>query len=150
VIKVLVADDNPRLRESLVELLSDAVDITVVGEAEDGDEVVEAYLRLDPDVVLMDVAMQRLDGLQATHRLLAREPDARVVLLTGTVSASLVQRAVDVGAVGYQVKGDDPEGLVDAVRRVAAGGTAWSSRALAHLVRHPHQGNGRPGGAVAP
>jgi DNA-binding NarL/FixJ family response regulator len=144
VITVLVVDDHAGLRRAIVDLLSDAEDISVVGEVTDGDEVVGAYLGLDPDVVLMDIAMQRLDGLQATQLLRDQRPDARVVLLTGTVSASLVRRAQEVGARGYLLKGDDPEALLDAVRRVAHAGTAWSPRALAHLRNGPHSDHGPP------
>jgi DNA-binding NarL/FixJ family response regulator len=150
VITVLVVDDNERLRQTVVDLLSDAEDVLVVGQATDGDEVVDAYLRCDPDVVLMDVAMARVDGLQAAQALLERRPDARVVLLTGTVSASLVRRAQEVGALGYQLKGEDPMGLVDAVRHVAHGGTAWSPRALAFLHHNSHDLGKRPNGAIAP
>ena len=149
-ISVLLVDDSHRVREALVDLLSDADDITVTGQAEDGDEVVAADRRLSPDVILMDIAMRRLDGLQATERLLDQRPDARVVLLTGTVSPSLVERARDAGAVGYQLKGEDPGGLVDAVRRVAQGGTAWSPRALAQLSQDRTDHQDRSSGATAP
>ncbi len=146
-ITVLVVDDHAGLRETLVELIAQAEDIDVVGQCADGDEVLAAHRRLRPDVVLMDVVMQRVDGLSATRRLLAERPDARVVLLTGTVSATLVRQALEAGAVGYQVKGEDPAGLVGSIRRVAHGGTAWSPRALA-LLPH-HDGNGNEGhGAV--
>lgn len=147
-ITVLVVDDNDRLRQTVVDLLSEAEDVVVVGQAADGDEVVPAYLRSEPDVVLMDVAMARVDGLQATQLLRERRPDARVVLLTGTVSASLVRRAQEVGAMGYQLKGEDPLGLVDAVRHVARAGTAWSPRALAFLHHGSRDAGKRPNGAM--
>lgn len=149
-ITVLVVDDNDRLRQTVVDLLSDAEDVVVGGQATDGDEVVAAYLRSEPDVVLMDVAMARVDGLQATQLLREHRPDARVVLLTGTVSASLVRRAQEVGALGYQLKGEDPLGLVDAVRHVAHGGTAWSPRALAFVHRGSRDASTRPNGAMTP
>ncbi len=148
-ITVLVVDDHARIRETLVDMLSLAGDIEVVGECTDGDEVLAAYRRLQPDIVLMDVVMQRVDGLSATRLLLAERPDARVVLLTGTVSATLVREAMEAGAVGYQEKGEDPAGLVGLLRRVAHGGTAWSPRAMSLLPRP--DGNGNEGhGALRP
>jgi CheY-like chemotaxis protein len=148
-VTVVVVDDHEQVRETLVDLLSGAGDIDVVGQCTDGDEVLDADRRLRPDVVLMDLAMQRVDGISATQMLLAERPHARVVLLTGTVSASLVRQAAAAGAVGYQLKGDDPIGLIDAVRRVAHGGTAWSPGALALLPPSERGGNGGHG-AVAP
>jgi DNA-binding NarL/FixJ family response regulator len=134
-ITVLVVDDHARVRDSLADLLSGTGDMVVVGQCADGDEVLDADRRLRPDVVLMDVAMQRTDGLSATEGVVNERPDARVVILTGSVSASLVRRAAEVGAVGYQLKGENPGDLIEAVRRVAHGGTAWSDGALALLPR---------------
>jgi len=148
-ITVVVVDDHEQVRETLVDLLSSAGDIDVVGQCSDGDEVLDADRRLRPDVVLMDLAMPGVDGISATRLVLAERPDARIVLLTGTVSASLVRQAAAAGAVGYQLKGDDPLGLLDAVRRVAHGGTAWSAGALALLPPSERGGNGGRG-AVAP
>ena len=132
-ITVLVVDDHARVRDSLAELLSDTGDMLVVGQCSDGDEVLEADRRLHPDVVLMDVSMQRTDGLAATAGVVRERPDARVVILTGSLSAALVRQAAEAGAVGYHLKGDDPLDLIAAVRAVARGGTAWSDGALALL-----------------
>jgi DNA-binding NarL/FixJ family response regulator len=148
-ITVLVVDDTDRVRESLVELLSGTGDIDVVGECTDGDEVLAADRELTADVILMDVAMQRMDGITATRRVVTARPDARVVLLTGTVSAALVREAAAAGACGYQLKGDDPLDLLDAVRAVANGGTAWSAGALA-LLPPPETRGGIPQGAFVP
>jgi DNA-binding NarL/FixJ family response regulator len=140
-ITVLVVDDHARVRDSLADLLSSTGDMVVVGQCSDGDEVLDAARRLQPDVVLMDVAMQRTDGLSATEVVVNERPDSRVVILTGSVSGSLVRRAAEVGAVGYQLKGDNPGDLIDAVRTVARGGTAWSDGALAFLSRPEDQQN---------
>jgi DNA-binding NarL/FixJ family response regulator len=140
-ITVLVVDDHARVRDSLADLLSSTGDMVVVGQCSDGDEVLDAARRLQPDVVLMDVAMQRTDGLSATEVVVNERPDSRVVILTGSVSGSLVRRAAEVGAVGYQLKGDKPGDLIDAVRTVARGGTAWSDGALAFLSRPEDQQN---------
>ena len=124
-IRLLLADDNAYVRSSLVELLTAGGDMTVVAECTDGDEVVEAAERTHPDVLVLDLAMARVGGLEAARRVLAVQPDARVVILTATLSASAVRQARELGVVGYLLKDADPEELPHHVRAVAAGGTAW-------------------------
>jgi DNA-binding NarL/FixJ family response regulator len=125
VIRVLLADDNAFVRRALVELCTASGDLQVVAVCADGDEVVPAARETRPDVVLLDLAMPRVGGLEAARRLLAVQPDSRVVFLTAASSATAVREARDVGAVGYLLKDIDPEELCHQVRRVAAGGTAW-------------------------
>lgn len=132
-IRVLVAEDNALVRESVVSLLTAAGDITVVSECTDGDEVLAEALRTCPDVVLMDMSMQRMGGIEATRVLLASCPETRVVMLTGSLSAPRVREAHALGASGFLLKGDDPRDLITGVRTVAAGGTAWGAPALACL-----------------
>ncbi|MGY1603246.1 response regulator [Geodermatophilus sp. SYSU D00815] len=124
-IKVLVVDDHAFVREALGSLFAETDDIDVVGECADGSEVVDAALRADPDVVLMDVAMPRRNGLEATRDLLAARPGSRVVMLTGTVTADAVSEAEELGVAGYLVKGEDSGDLPTLVRAIAAGGTVW-------------------------
>jgi DNA-binding NarL/FixJ family response regulator len=133
VIEVLVAEDNDLIRDAVVGILAAAGDITVVSQCTDGDEVLDEARRTDPDVVVMDLSMKRMGGLEATRVLLSDRPDARVVILTGSLSAGSVREAHGLGARGYLLKGGDPEELVAAVRTVAAGGTAWSAPAVAYL-----------------
>lgn len=128
-IKVLLADDHAFVRDSLVELLSATGDVTVVAECEDGEQVLDAARRTRPDVVLLDLAMPRVTGLQAARELLAVHPEARVVVLTGSLTPALVKEAQAIGVVGYLLKDDDPGALPGHVRTVAAGGTAWSDAA---------------------
>ena len=132
-IKVLIADDHPVVRGALRDLFDDTEDIRVVGECVDGSEVLEASGRTDPDVVLMDMVMPRMTGLEATRELLAACPSARVVVLTGSFSPASAAAAHVLGAVGYLIKGDNPGDLVGHVRSVAAGGTAWSPVAAASI-----------------
>lgn len=124
-IRVLLADDNAFVRSALAQLFTAGTDMEVVASCADGDEVVEAARATRPDVVLLDVAMPRMDGLEAARRLLAVQPDARVVFLTANPSASTLRQARELGAVGYLVKDLDPDDLCEAVRAVARGGTAW-------------------------
>jgi DNA-binding NarL/FixJ family response regulator len=122
---VLLADDNAYVRSSLVELLSASGDIDVVAQCEDGDEVLAAADRTRPDVLILDLAMQRVGGLEAARQVLASDPAARIVILTATLSAAAVREAQALGVVGYLLKDADPEELSQHVRTVAAGGTAW-------------------------
>ncbi len=124
--RVLVVDDHAPLRRLMVDVLSEAEGITVVGECCDGGEVVDAVLRTRPDVVLMDVSMPGTDGIEATRRLLAVRPRSRVLLLTASSSADSFQEARPPGAVGWMSKAD-VVALPDRVRQVASGGTEWSS-----------------------
>jgi DNA-binding NarL/FixJ family response regulator len=126
-IRVLVVDDHCFLREALMDFLASTDDIVVVAECADGSEVVATAQRAHPDVVLMDVEMPQVDGLEASRALLEIQPDARILMLTGTVSAARMREAHSLGVKGYLLKGEDPSGLAERVREIAAGGTAWST-----------------------
>ena len=132
-IRVMVVDDHPRFRAAVIDVLETTDDIVTVGECSDGDEVVDAAARTRPEVVLMDLSMPRMGGLEATALLCMSQPSAKVVLLTGSFSATCAREARNRGAVGYLLKSDDPMELPDRVREVAAGGTAWSRLAAALL-----------------
>lgn len=127
VIRVLLADDNAFVRNALVELLGSCEHMEVVAACADGDEVPAAAEASRPDVVLLDVAMP-VSGLEAARRLLAVDPQARIVFLTADSSAASVRQARDMGAMGYLLKGLAPDELCAEVCRVAAGHTAWRQR----------------------
>ena len=121
-IRVLVVDDQALVRAGLGVILDAQPDIEVVGEAADGLEAVEATRRLRPDVVLMDIRMPRLDGLEATRRILSTEGGgSRVMILTTFDTDEHVFEALQAGASGFLLKDAPRERLVDAVRTVAAG-----------------------------
>jgi DNA-binding NarL/FixJ family response regulator len=122
---VLLVDDHQPLRRFLAEFLDEADDIVVVGECEDGDEVVDAAARTRPDVVLMDLCMPGTGGLEATRRLLDVQPLVRVVILTGSYSSASRREAERLGAVGFLMKGEAFD-LSGYIRAVAGGGTAWT------------------------
>ncbi|NEK59443.1 response regulator transcription factor [Geodermatophilus sabuli] len=130
-IRVLVADDHQLIRQALTDLFADTTDIRVVGECADGGEVAGAVARTLPDVVLMDLRMPVMDGLEATRELLATHPQVRVVVLTGALTPATVREATALGVAGYLLKGDDPGALPDRIRTVASGGRAWSAAAAA-------------------
>jgi DNA-binding NarL/FixJ family response regulator len=130
-IKLLIADDHAVVRDALVDLFVETGDIDVVAQCTDGSEVVAAVARSRPDVVLMDIQMPRMNGLQAARELLGADPRARVVMLTANLSSAYVAAARELGVSGYLLKGDAPGDLPDQVRAVAAGGEAWSPEAAA-------------------
>jgi DNA-binding NarL/FixJ family response regulator len=121
VIRVLIADDQDLVREGLRMLLEAEPDIEVVGEAGDGREALERARRLDPDILLMDVRMPELDGIEATARIAAAGLRARVLMLTTFDLDEYVYRALTNGASGFLLKDATREQLVAAVRTIAAG-----------------------------
>ena len=126
-IRVLIADDHDFVRSAVADLLAATDDILVVAECPDGCDVVEAAARTAPDVVLMDLAMPVMGGLEATAALRAAQPDIRVIVLTGSVSGAAARRARTLGVCGFLLKSDAPDTLPGHIRAVAAGGTAWNS-----------------------
>src|SRR5919198_761149 len=122
-------------------LLADEEDIEVVAEARDGLEAVEKAARFQPTVVLMDIRMPELDGLEATRRILAADPAARILILTTFDLDEYIYEALSAGASGFVLKDDPPEQLVAAVRTVAAGDALLSptvtKRVIEHYTRRP-------------
>ena len=133
-IRVLVVDDHKVVRAGLETLLGSADDIEVVGSAADGAEAIETARRTNPAVVLMDLSMPVMDGVDATQRLMAVLPDARVVVLTSFNESSKVLAAIGAGAVGYILKDAEPDRLLDAIRAAAAGGAPLDPRAATALL----------------
>jgi DNA-binding NarL/FixJ family response regulator len=129
VIRVLLVDDHALLRAGMARLLDLADDVTVVGSAGSGAEALEAATVLQPDVVLMDLSMPGMSGVEATRRLLAVRPDTAVVVLTSFADPDLIVDALDAGAVGYLLKDAEPDGLVGAVRSAARGESPLDPRA---------------------
>lgn len=121
-IRILIVDDQRILREGLRTLLGLESDLEVVAEAEDGQAALDQYAALQPDVVLMDIRMPRLDGVEATRRLLERWPAARVIILTTFDDDAYVFDGLRAGALGYLLKDVSGQELADAIRKVAAGG----------------------------
>ncbi|HKO27217.1 MAG TPA: response regulator transcription factor [Solirubrobacteraceae bacterium] len=132
-IRVLIVDDQAMVRAGFGMLLRDEPGVEVVGEASDGLEAVGAAARLHPHVVLMDIRMPELDGLEATRRILAADPSVRVLVLTTFSTDEYVFRALRAGASGFVLKDDPPEQLIAAVRTVA-GGDALLSPAITRRV----------------
>jgi len=121
-IRILIVDDQRLMREGLATLLELEDDLEIAGEAEDGQAALDQYEGLRPDVVLMDIRMPRMDGVEATRRLRQRWPDARVIILTTFDDDAYVFDGLRAGALGYLLKDVSGQELAEAVRKVAAGG----------------------------
>ena len=132
-IRVLVVDDQAMVRAGFRLLLADEPDIEVVGEASNGIEAVDMAARLRPHVVLMDIRMPELDGLEATRRILAADASSRILILTTFDLDEYVYQALRAGASGFVLKDDPPEQLLAAVRTVA-GGDALLSPSITRRV----------------
>ncbi len=143
-IKVLLVDDQSLVRNGLIRILNQEPDINVVGECEDGDQVVAQVLRLIPDVVLMDVRMKRMDGISATQALIAKNIATPVMMLTTFGNDEVLRDALAAGATGFILKDASTDDLIRATRVIASGG-AWldpaiTDRVIEHYRRlHPQQ-----------
>ncbi len=120
-IRVLIADDHSIVRKGIKALLATELDIEVVGEAGDGREAVAEAERLQPDVILMDMVMPHMDGIEAIRRITAKRPDARIMVLTSFATDEKVLPAIKAGALGYLLKDSGPEELIQAIHQVYLG-----------------------------
>lgn len=133
-IRILVADDHPMFRSGLCTLVKSAADMTLVGEAASGDEVVALAVELQPDVILMDVKMPGLSGIEATRKIVAANPETRVLVITMFEDDHLVFTALRAGARGYVLKDGDESEILRAVRAVASGEAIFSSAVAQRLI----------------
>jgi DNA-binding NarL/FixJ family response regulator len=140
-IRVLVADDQSMVRAGFRMLLGGEEDMEVVAEASNGIEAVDQAARFNPGIILMDIRMPELDGLQATRRILAADKAARILILTTFDLDEYVFEALRVGASGFVLKDDSPEQLIAAIRTVAAGDAllspAITKRVIQKFARTP-------------
>jgi DNA-binding NarL/FixJ family response regulator len=134
-IRVLVADDHSMVRAGFRMLLTGEQDIEVVAEASNGLEAVAKTKRLNPTVVLMDIRMPEIDGIEATRRILAANSAARILILTTFGLDEYIYEALCVGASGFMLKDDPPEQLIAAVRTVAVGNALLSPAITKHVIR---------------
>lgn len=134
-IRVLVVDDQTMVRAGFRLLLADEPDIEVVAEASNGRDAVAQAARFRPDVVLMDIRMPEMDGLEATRRILATDTDARVLILTTFDLDDYVFEALRAGASGFVLKDEPPEQLLAAVRTIAAGEALLSPTVTRRVIK---------------
>ncbi|MFE2288342.1 response regulator [Streptomyces sp. NPDC059443] len=143
-IRVMVVDDQSLIRSGLVTLLASAPDMEVVAEAADGAEAVPLARTHRPDVVLMDLVMPKVDGFEATLRLLRLPDPPRVLVLTGYTADDLVLDALRAGAAGFLLKDLRPEELFAGIRTVAAGGSALAPGVMRALLERADTRTGAP------
>jgi two-component system, NarL family, response regulator LiaR len=134
-IRVLVVDDHAVVRRGLRMFLGDDPQIELVGEAGDGEEAVRLAGELQPDVVLMDLLLPKVDGIQATETIRRQLPDTQVIALTSVLEDSSVIGAVKAGAIGYLLKNTEADDLMSAIHAAAAGQVRLSPEASARLMR---------------
>lgn len=142
-IKVLLADDQTLIRQGLESLLSMSELITICGQASDGEEAIRRVESDQPDIVLMDIRMPIMDGIQATQRLRETHPNLPILILTTFDDHELIIKAIAAGAKGYLLKDVSLETLVEAIQALVNGGTwlqpAITERIVTHLTQKPTQ-----------
>ncbi|MCP3881420.1 MAG: response regulator, partial [Sulfitobacter sp.] len=149
---VLLVDDHAMLRKGMAALLGAEPDITVVGEAGDGEQAIARARALQPDVVVMDISLPGLGGIGATRRILAESPESQVIALSMHAAKRFVDDMLDAGAAGYLLKESAPEELVQGIRAVMRGEMVLSGTIGATVVSSYVEGmekDRRPGGADA-
>ena len=136
-IRILIADDHKLMRMGLISLFDVQRDMTVVGEAEDGEQAVRLAGELKPDIVIMDLMMPKMNGADATSAILAANPQVGIVILTSFADSFDMARAISNGAKGAQAKESPTENLIEAIRIVANGGTAIAPDIMRHVKGNP-------------
>ncbi|MEH7604817.1 response regulator transcription factor [Priestia megaterium] len=133
-IKILIADDHHVVRKGLVFFLQTQPDLEIVGEASNGEEALKLAASLDPHIVLMDLSMPVLDGIEATKELKKQAPHIQVMILTSFSDQDHVIPALEAGASGYQLKESDPDELVAAIRKLMNGENQLHPKVTTHLL----------------
>jgi len=139
-IRVLIVDDHTIVRKGIRALLAEIADLEVVGEAADGQEAIVQADRLCPDVILMDLAMPRMDGIEATRQIKTRQPESRVLVMTSFATDEKVLPAIKAGALGYLLKESAPADLVQAIRQIQRGESSLHpviARKVLQEIAHP-------------
>ena len=135
-ISIIIADDHPLLRQALRSVLEKQADFKIIAEAADGEEAVKLATELAPAVVIMDISMPRLDGLEATRQIKEKCPDIAILVLTIYDDSEHILAILEAGAAGYLTKSVFGEEVICAVRGVAAGETVLSAEISKQVIRH--------------
>ncbi|KPL78674.1 hypothetical protein ADN00_05320 [Ornatilinea apprima] len=143
-IHLLIADDHRVVREGLKAFIAPTPGFEIVGEASNGAEAVDLASRLKPDVILLDLMMPGMDGIEATQQIRQNNPNARVVIITSFMEEDRVIHAVKAGAAGYLLKDSSPLEIENAIREVVKGGSAFPSRIASILVKEINRPQEKP------
>jgi DNA-binding NarL/FixJ family response regulator len=133
-IRILIADDHPVVREGLVTILGLQDDLEVVGQARDGEEACRLYEQLRPDILILDLRMPKKDGLEVLSELMAQRPRPRIIVLTNSLKAEDLRRALTAGAKGYLLKGAEPSQVWEMIREVHSGKSSLPHEVAAQLA----------------
>jgi len=140
-IRVLIVDDHTIVRKGIKALLAETSDIQVVGEASSGLEAIQLSKQLEPDIILMDLLMLKMDGIEATRQITAQQPDARVLVLTSFVGDDKIFPAIKAGALGYLLKDSEPTELIRSIYKVSRGEPllqpSIARRLMKEIMEHP-------------
>jgi len=151
-LRILLADDHVTVRHGLKLLIDGQPDMQVVSEASDGNSAIQQAVALKPDVIVMDISMPGMNGLEATRKLKQRQPDAAIVTLTRHGDDAYLQELLRAGVSGYVLKQSAPTELLQAIRAVAAGGhyldSTLTARVTAGFLGREGKGPGKPAAAV--
>lgn len=135
-VTVLLADDHPLMRDSMKMHLENDADIKVIAEANDGEEVVKLATELVPDIIVMDIAMPKLNGIEATRQIKAINPRIGILVLTVHSDSEYILKALEAGAAGYLTKNIAGEELIHAIRSIIAGESVLSDEVMRKLLKH--------------
>ncbi len=141
-IRVIIADDHAIVRRGIAALLATEPGIDVTGEAQNGREAITLVKKLQPDVVLMDMVMPEVDGLEAIRQIVEEQPEIRILVLTSFSSVEMILPAIRAGALGYLLKDSSPDELVSAIHQVYGGNSTLHpavARKLLEQISHPEQ-----------
>lgn len=137
-IKLLLVDDHQMVRLGLSSYFSIQDDMEVIGEAEDGQEGVEKAISLRPDVILMDLVMDGMDGIEATKEILAQWPEAKIIIVTSFIDDEKVFPAMEAGASGYMLKTSSASEIADAIRSAYEGDTVFEEEVTQKIIERDH------------
>jgi DNA-binding NarL/FixJ family response regulator len=147
--RVLIVDDHPVFRFGLRSLISSVPEMEVIAEATSGEEAIEEAKKIEPDIILMDINMPGINGIEATHRILATNPEIGILILTMFEDDSVFE-AIQAGARGYILKGADPEETLRAIQSVTNGEAIFSAKIADRLVRILNTINGNENASIFP
>lgn len=133
-IRVLLADDHPIVRDGIRNMLADSVGIEVIGEAEDGEEAYQKVLALTPDVLLLDMELPKISGVDLTRKLIEEGVKVRILALSSYNDRGYISEMLALGASGYLIKDEVPKNILNAIRGVAQGEQGWVSREVAAIL----------------